>query len=496
MTEHKTLTTAEGIPVADNQNSLTAGARGPVLIQDFHLIEKLAHFNRERIPERVVHAKGAAAFGTFTITHDITRYSKAKVFSEIGKQTQVLLRFSTVGGEKGSADAERDPRGFAVKFYTEEGNWDLTGNNTPVFFIRDPIKFPDFIHTQKRNPQTNCKDANAKWDFWSLSPEALHQVTILFSDRGTPKTYRHMDGFGSHTFSLINAEGQRVWCKFHFKTKQGIENFTAEEAMRVKGEDPDHATRDLFDAIAQNNYPQWRVCIQVMTEEQAASYRDNPFDVTKVWSHKEYPLIDVGTLELNRNPQNYFAEVEQAAFSPSNVVPGISFSPDKMLQARVMSYPDAQRYRLGANYQQLPVNQPKCPVMHYQRDGAMALGNNGGSGPNYDPNSYEDAPKQDCAYVEPPLDLGNVKVDRYDHREGNDDYTQAGDLYRLLKPDAQERLIANIVGSLSGARQEIQMRQLCHFFRADVNYGRGVAEGLGIAIDPAMMAKLTAPVGV
>lgn len=496
MTEHKTLTTAEGIPVADNQNSLTAGARGPVLIQDFHLIEKLAHFNRERIPERVVHAKGAAAFGTFTITHDITRYSKAKVFSEIGKQTQVLLRFSTVGGEKGSADAERDPRGFAVKFYTEEGNWDLTGNNTPVFFIRDPIKFPDFIHTQKRNPQTNCKDANAKWDFWSLSPEALHQVTILFSDRGTPKTYRHMDGFGSHTFSLINAEGQRVWCKFHFKTKQGIENFTAEEAMRVKGEDPDHATRDLFDAIAQNNYPQWRVCIQVMTEEQAASYRDNPFDVTKVWSHKEYPLIDVGTLELNRNPQNYFAEVEQAAFSPSNVVPGISFSPDKMLQARVMSYPDAQRYRLGANYQQLPVNQPKCPVMHYQRDGAMALGNNGGSGPNYDPNSYEDAPKQNCTYAEPPLDLGNVKVDRYDHREGNDDYTQAGDLYRLLKPDAQERLIANIVGSLSGARQEIQMRQLCHFFRADVNYGRRVAEGLGIAIDPAMMAKLTAPVGV
>ena len=496
MTEHKTLTTAEGIPVADNQNSLTAGARGPVLIQDFHLIEKLAHFNRERIPERVVHAKGAAAFGTFTITHDITRYSKAKVFSEIGKQTQVLLRFSTVGGEKGSADAERDPRGFAVKFYTEEGNWDLTGNNTPVFFIRDPIKFPDFIHTQKRNPQTNCKDANAKWDFWSLSPEALHQVTILFSDRGTPKTYRHMDGFGSHTFSLINAEGQRVWCKFHFKTKQGIENFTAEEAMRVKGEDPDHATRDLFDAIAQNNYPQWRVCIQVMTEEQAASYRDNPFDVTKVWSHKEYPLIDVGTLELNRNPQNYFAEVEQAAFSPSNVVPGISFSPDKMLQARVMSYPDAQRYRLGANYQQLPVNQPKCPVMHYQRDGAMALGNNGGSGPNYDPNSYEDAPKQNCTYAEPPLDLGNIKVDRYDHREGNDDYTQAGDLYRLLKPDAQERLIANIVGSLSGTRQEIQMRQLCHFFRADVNYGRRVAEGLGIAIDPAMMAKLSAPVGV
>ncbi|MFB2769028.1 catalase [Pelatocladus sp. BLCC-F211] len=487
MADPKTLTTADGIPVADNQNSLTAGERGPVLMQDFHLMEKLAHFNRERIPERVVHAKGAAAFGTFTVTQDITRYSKAKVFSEIGKQTQVLLRFSTVGGEKGSADAERDPRGFAVKFYTEEGNWDLAGNNTPVFFIRDPLKFPDFIHTQKRNPQTNYKDANAMWDFWSLSPEALHQVTILFSDRGTPKTYRHMNGYGSHTFSLINAQGQRVWCKFHFKTIQGIENFTAEEAIRVKGEDPDHATRDLFEAIARGDYPKWRVCIQVMTEEQAAHHQDNPFDLTKIWKHSEYPLIDVGILELNRNPQNYFAEVEQAAFSPSNVVPGISFSPDKVLQARIMSYPDAHRYRIGANYQQLPVNQPKCPVMHYQRDGAMALGNNGGSTPNYEPNSYEDTPKQNCAYAEPALDLGNVKVDRYDHRAGNDDYTQAGDLYRLMTPDQQQRLIQNIVGSLSQARSEIQMRLLCHFFRADVNYGRRVAEGLGITIDPAMI---------
>lgn len=496
MAEHKTLTTADGIPVADNQNSLTAGERGPVLMQDFHLMEKLAHFNRERIPERVVHAKGAAAFGTFTVTHDITRYSKAKVFSEIGKQTQVLLRFSTVGGEKGSADAERDPRGFAVKFYTEEGNWDLTGNNTPVFFIRDPLKFPDFIHTQKRNPQTNCKDANAMWDFWSLSPEALHQITILFSDRGTPKTYRHMDGFGSHTFSLINAQGERVWCKFHFKTLQGIENFTAQEAVRVMGEDPDHATRDLFEAIEQGNYPKWRVCIQVMTEEQAARHRDNPFDLTKVWKHSEYPLIDVGMLELNRNPQNYFAEVEQSAFSPSNVVPGISFSPDKVLQARIMSYPDAQRYRLGANYQQLPVNQPKCPVMHYQRDGAMALGNNGGNAPNYEPNSYEDAPKQNCAYAEPALDLGHAKAARYDHRQGNDDYTQAGDLYRLMTPDQQERLVQNIVGSLSQARQDLQMRQLCHFFRADVKYGMRIAEKLGIAINPSMIPTSAHPVGV
>ncbi|MGM3309347.1 catalase [Anabaena sp. WFMT] len=487
MTDKKALTTAEGIPVADNQNSLTAGSRGPVLMQDFFLMEKLAHFNRERIPERVVHAKGAAAFGTFTVTQDITRYSKAKVFAEVGKQTQVLVRFSTVGGEKGSADAERDPRGFAIKFYTEEGNWDLAGNNTPVFFIRDPLKFPDFVHTQKRNPQTNCKDANAVWDYWSLNPEALHQVTILFSDRGVPKSYRHMHGFGSHTFSLINEQGQRVWCKFHLKTKQGIQNLTSEEAVKVKGEDPDHATRDLFAAIEQKDYPQWDVSIQVMTEEQAAQHPDNPFDLTKVWKFSEYPLIEVGILELNRNPENYFAEVEQSAFSPSNVVTGIGFSPDKVLQARIMSYPDAQRYRIGANYQQLPVNQPKCPVAHHQRDGAMALGNNGGNAPNYEPNSHEGSPQQNPAYAEPALDLGNVKCDRYNHREGNDDYTQAGDLYRIMTPDQQEQLIQNILGSLSQAGTDIQKRQICHFFRADVNYGRRVAEGLGIVIDPAMI---------
>jgi catalase len=498
MAEHNSITTADGIPVSDNQNSLTAGDRGPILMQDFHLMEKLAHFNRERIPERVVHAKGAAAFGTFTVTHDVSQYTKAKLFSEIGKQTPILMRFSTVGGEKGSADTDRDPRGFAVKFYTEEGNWDVVGNNTPVFFIRDPIKFPDFAHTQKRNPQTNCKDANAKWDFWSLSPEALHQITILFSDRGTPKSYRHMDGFGSHTFSLIDATGLRVWCKFHFKTQQGIENLPAAEATRLAGSDPDYTTRDLFDSILhgrgsaneQKNYPKWRVCIQVMTETQAANHQDNPFDLTKVWKHSEYPLIDIGMLELNRNPQNYFAQVEQAAFSPSNVVPGISFSPDKVLQARIMSYPDAQRYRLGANYQQLPVNQPKCPVMHYQRDGAMALGDNGGSTPNYDPNSHESAPRQNCAYADPAWDLGHVKVDRYDHHQGNDEYSQAGDLYRLLKPDAQQRLVDNIVGSLSGVREDIQMRQLCHFFRADPQYGMQIAAGLGIKLDPAMMPEL------
>ncbi|WP_017316322.1 catalase [Mastigocladopsis repens] len=496
MTEPQNLTTADGIPVADNQNSLTAGPRGPVLMQDFHLMEKLAHFNRERIPERVVHAKGAAAFGTFTVTNDINRYSKAKLFSEIGKKTEVLLRFSTVGGEKGSADAERDPRGFAVKFYTEEGNWDITGNNTPVFFIRDPLKFPDFIHTQKRNPQTNYKDHNAIWDFWSLSPESLHQVTILFSDRGIPKTYRHMDGFGSHTFSLINAKGERVWCKFHFKTLQGHQTLTSEESTKLKGEDPDHATRDLFEAIAQGDYPKWRMCIQVMTEEQASKHPDNPFDLTKVWKHADYPLIEVGILELNRNPENYFAEVEQAAFSPSAVVPGVNFSPDKVLQARIMSYPDAQRYRLGGNYQQLPVNQPKCPVMHHQRDGFMALGNNGGSAPNYEPHSAEGTPKQNPAYAEPPIHLGDVAVDRYDHRQGNDDYTQAGDLYRLLTPDQQQRLVENIVASLRQARKDIQMRQLCHFFQADISYGRRVAEGLGISIDPSMLRVTAQAVGV
>ncbi|MEH1785494.1 catalase [Nostoc sp.] len=495
MTEPQKLTTADGIPVADNQNSLTAGSRGPVLIQDFHLIEKLAHFNRERIPERVVHAKGAGAFGIFTVTNDISHYTKAKLFSEIGKKTEVLLRFSTVGGEKGSADAERDPRGFAVKFYTEEGNWDITGNNTPVFFIRDPLKFPDFIHTQKRNPQTNYKDHNAIWDFWSLSPESLHQVTILFSDRGIPKDYRHMDGFGSHTFSLINAQGDRVWTKFHFKTLQGHQTLTNEESAKLKGEDPDHATRDLFEAIAQGNYPKWRLSIQVMTEEQAAKHPDNPFDLTKVWKQGEYPLIEVGILELNQNPENYFAEVEQAAFSPSAVVPGVSFSPDKVLQARLFSYPDAQRYRLGGNYQQLPVNQPKCPVSHNQRDGFMALGNNGGSGPNYEPNSVEGTPKENPAYAEPPSHLGDVRVDRYSHREGNDDYTQAGNLYRLLTPEQQERLAKNIVGSLSQARQDIQMRQLCHFFRADISYGSRVAEGLGISIDPSVFSAHAQPVG-
>lgn len=479
LNESKQLTTASGYPLSDDQNTLTVGPRGPVLLQDFHLLEKLAHFNRERIPERVVHAKGAGAHGTLTITNDITHYSKAKIFSHVGKTTELFIRFSTVGGEKGSADSARDPRGFAIKFYTEEGIWDLTGNNTPVFFIRDPLKFPDFIHTQKRDPETNLKSATMMWDFWSLSPESLHQVTILFSDRGTPDGFRHMHGFSSHTFSMINAQDERVWVKFHVKTLQGIRNLTAEAATKLAGENPDYATEDLFRAIANGDFPCWRLCIQVMTDEQAAAFPYNPFDLTKVWPQGDFPLIEVGILELNRNPENYFAEVEQVAFSPAHVVPGISFSPDKMLQARIMSYGDAHRYRLGANHEQLPINAPRTAINHYQRDGFMSLNGNGGAGPNYGPNSFN-GPVQNPAYNEPPQWIEG-DVARHDHRDGNDDYTQAGDLFRLMTTDERTRLIENIVDSMRTVPREIQERQIAHFYKADPAYGLGVAAGLGLA---------------
>ncbi|TWA80440.1 catalase [Azospirillum brasilense] len=474
------LTTGAGIPVADNQNSLTAGPRGPVLMQDFHLIEKLAHFNRERIPERVVHAKGAGAYGVFRVTKDVTPYTSARFLSEVGKETEVFLRFSTVGGEKGSADAERDPRGFAVKFYTEDGNYDLVGNNTPVFFVRDPLKFPDFIHTQKRNPATNLKDPTAVWDFFSLSPETMHQLTILFSDRGTPRGYRHMDGFSSHTFSWINAAGERFWVKVHFKTRQGIQNFTADQAVRMAGVDPDHATRDLFAAIRDGDFPAWTVSVQIMPEVEADSYRINPFDVTKVWPHADYPLVEIGELVLNRNPQNYFAEVEQAAFSPANVVPGVSFSPDKMLQGRLFAYADAHRYRLGANHQALPVNRPHAAeVRNHQRDGAMRFDGNGGGSPNYEPNSFG-GPVQNRAVAEPPLRIAGDAA-RYDHREGNDDYAQAGALFRLIGAEAQGRLMDTIANSLGEAPGFIQRRQLAHFFAADPAYGAGIAKRLGVS---------------
>lgn len=477
--DKKTLTTASGIPVADNQNSRSAGPRGPLTLDDFHLVEKLAHFNREVIPERRVHAKGSGAWGTFRVTQDICHLSRAALFSAVGKETPIFLRFSTVGGERGSADTERDPRGFALKFYTEEGNWDVVGNNTPVFFIRDPLKFPDFIHTQKRHPATNLKSPQMMWDFWSLSPESLHQVTILFSDRGIPDGYRHMHGFGSHTFSLINQQGERVFVKWHFKSQQGIKNLSVEDAARLAGSDPDYAQRDLHQAIEQGDFPRWRVCIQVMSELQAASRKENPFDVTKVWSQREFPLQEVGIIELNRNPANYFAEVEQAAFAPSNVVPGIGLSPDRMLQGRVFAYADAQRYRVGTNYQQLPVNAPQCPYHNYQRDGAMRFDGNNAGASNYEPNSDASAPKQDKQYREPALNFSGA-VDRYDHREDDDYYRQAGDLYRLMSAEQQAILTGNIIRAMATVSRDVQQRQLEHFRQADVQYGAAIAAGLGI----------------
>ena len=474
------LTTASGIPVDDNQNSITAGRRGPVLLQDFHLIEKLQHFNRERIPERVVHAKGSGAYGTFTVTHDISKYTKAKLFAAIGKQTDTFLRFSTVGGEKGSADTERDPRGFAVRFYTEEGNWDLVGNNTPTFFLKDGIKFPDFIHTQKRDPQTNLKSAQNVWDFWSRTPESLHQVTILFSDRGTPDGYRHMDGFGSHTYSLINDAGERVWVKWHFKTLQGIKNLTASEAQRLAGVDPDYAQRDLFTAIVQGDFPRWSVEIQVMDDTQRAAWEAqtgwDAFDLTKVWPQGDFPRIPVGILELNRNPDNYHADVEQAALSPSNIVPGLGYSPDKMLQARLFAYHDAQLYRVGTNHQHLPVNRPRCPFHNQQRDGAMAIVG-GGAAPNYDPVHADIPAAGGFGHGDAGWPLEGA-AGRYDTRAVDDHFTQAGNLFRLLTDDGKRNLIDNIAGSLSGADAAIQDRQIAHFLKADPAYGQGVAEAI------------------
>ncbi len=481
MSERKTLTTAAGIPVSDNQTSLTAGERGPTLIQDHYLLEKLAHFNRERIPERVVHAKAAGAHGTLTITHDITQYTKAKLFSEVGKKTEMFGRFSTVAGEKGSADTVRDVRGFSLKFYTEEGNWDMVGNNTPTFFIRDAIKFPDFIHTQKRVPQTNLRSPVMWWDFWAQVPESLHQVTILFSDRGIPAGIPYMNGYGSHTYSFINAQDERFWVKFHFKTQQGIKCMTQEEGDRMAGKDPDYHTGQLFEAIERGDYPKWTFSVQIMPEVEAETYRWNPFDLTKVWPHGDYPLIEVGVMELNRNPKNYFAEVEQAAFSPANIVPGISFSPCKMLQARIFAYADAHRYRLGANYELLPINRPRAAEAHnYQRDGLMRFDGNAGPAVNYEPNTFG-GPVADPAYAEPPLKISG-DADRYEQKRGvDDDYIQPGNLFRLMPPDEQERLITNIVSTLEDVPQEIQEKMVEHFTRADPAYGAGVAEGLGIS---------------
>ena len=472
------MTTDAGIPVADNQNSLSAGERGPLLMADYQLIERMAHFNRERVPERVVHAKGAGAYGTLTITHDISQYTCARLFSTIGNTCKSFHRFSTVAGEQGSPDTVRDPRGFSCKFYTEEGNWDLVGNNTPVFFVRDPLKFQDFIHSQKRHPQTGLRDNTMQWDFWSLSPESLHQVTILFSDRGIPATYRHMNGYSSHTFSLWNNKQERFWVKWHLKTMQGIQCLTDKAAAMIAGEDLDHHRRDLFNCIEQGDFPKWRVQIQVMPEKEAEVYSINPFDLTKVWPHKDYPLMEVGLLELNRNPDNYFAEVEQAAFEPSNTPPGMGVSPDKMLQGRLMSYPDAHRYRIGANYAALPVNRPQHAANNYNRDGHLRFDGNFGGQVNYQPNSFE-GPIDSPQFREPPLSISG-HADRYDHSKNSDDFSQAGDLYRLMNDDQKRQLTDNIARSMKSVPKAIQLRQLAHFNKADPDYGKRISMLLGI----------------
>lgn len=479
------LTTAAGAPVSNDQAAITTGPKeGYTLLQDSHLLEKLAHFNRERIPERIVHAKGAGAFGYFEVTHDLSKYTRANFLSQVGKKTDLAVRFSTVGGERGSSDSARDPRGFALKFYTEEGNYDLVGNNTPIFFIRDAIKFPDFVHTQKRNPQTNLPDPDMFWDFLSLTPESVHQVTILFSDRGTPVDYRHMDGHSSHTYMWYNAQGDYVWVKYHFKAKLGFKTLTADEATELSGKNPNHATEDLFNAIEEKNFPEWELFVQIMTPEQAKNYKFDPFDVTKVWYHSDFPLLPVGRMVLNRNPENYFAEVEQIAFAPSNFVPGIGPSPDKLLQGRLFAYPDAHRWRLGANHQQIPVNTPKCPFHTYQRDGMSSVNGNGGAGPNYWPNSVG-APAPDASFAPPAIEIQAV-IDRHTRPDENADYIQAGELFaRVLSPTDQDHLISNIAGHLGGARPEIQKRQCAVFYRAHPDYGIRVAKALGL--DPSFL---------
>ncbi|WP_420145161.1 catalase [Sphingobium sp.] len=479
----KDLTTAAGAPVIDNVNIMTAGPRGPALLQDVWLIEKLAHFDREVIPERRMHAKGSGAFGTFTVTHDVTRYSKASMFAQVGKKTEVFQRFSTVAGERGAADAERDIRGWATKFYTDEGNWDLVGNNTPVFFFRDPLRFPDLNHVVKRDPRTGLRSAQNNWDFWTLLPEALHQVTIVMSDRGIPRSYRHMHGFGSHTYSLINADGERFWAKFHFRCLQGIENLTDAESVDVIGKDRESHGRDLLESIDRGDYPRWQLCFQIMTEEQARQHRHNPFDLTKVWPKGDYPLIPVGELELNRNPDNFFADVEQASFTPANIVPGIGFSPDKMLQARLFSYGDAARYRLGVNHHSIPVNAPKCPFHSYHRDGQMRVDGNLGATTPYFPNSlgvWDDHPE----LREPPLPIGDV-ADHWDHRVDEDYFEQPGILFRKMTTKEQDRLFANTARAISGASLDVQMRHVANCTQADPAYGEGVARALGLALPQA-----------
>lgn len=484
MKEKKILTTNQGNPVPNDQASITTQKPTMTLLSDSHTIEKLAHFDRERIPERVVHAKGSGAFGYFEVTHDVTQYTCADFLSKIGKKTDMLARFSTVGGEKGSADTARDPRGFALKFYTDQGNYDMVGNNTPTFFIRDGIKFPDFIHTQKRNPETNLKDATMFWDFLSLTPESIHQVTILFSDRGTPDGFRHMHGYSSHTYMWYNAKGEHVWIKWHFRTNQGIKNLTDAQATELAGTDPDYATRDLHESIAKNDFPSWNAYVQIMKPEDADKYKFDAFDITKVWSQKDYPLIPVGKFVLNRNPEDYFGQIEQAAFSPSNFVPGISASPDKMLQVRLFSYPDTHRHRLGANFHQIPVNAPKSEANTYQRDGAMNMGMPHGQSPapNYYPNSMNGA-APDAKFTPPSLDIQGLAA-RHEYQVGDIDFVQAGDLYgRVLSDYDKTNLVNNLVGHMSGAIDRVKYRQAALFYKAHPEYGTRVAEGLGLDVN-------------
>jgi len=479
MSDRNKLTTNAGGPVVSNQHVLTAGPRGPMLLQDTWFLEKLAHFDREVIPERRMHAKGTGAYGTFTVTHDITRYTRASLFSQIGKKTDLFVRFSTVAGERGAADAERDIRGFAIKFYTDEGNWDLVGNNTPVFFLRDPLKFPDLNHVVKRDPRTNMHSAKNNWDFWTLLPEALHQVTVLMSDRGIPASYRHMHGFGSHTFSFINAENTRFWVKFHLRTQQGIRNLTDDEAALLIGRDRDSHQRDLFEAIERGDFPRWTMYVQIMPEEDAEKCPYHPFDLTKVWPHADYPLIEVGVLELNRNPENYFAEVEQAAFNPANVVPGISFSPDKMLQGRLFSYGDAQRYRLGVNHHLIPVNQPRCPFHSFHRDGMMRVDGNYGGHTSYEPNSLG-AWQEQPEFSEPPLKI-DTTADRWNYPCDDDDYfLQPGNLFRLMTDAQKQALFGNTGRAMEGVPHEIKARHARHCWKADPAYGEGVMKALGL----------------
>ncbi len=477
------IRTAAGAPVTDNQDSMTAGKRGPLALEDVWFLEKMAHFDREVIPERRMHAKGSGAFGTFKVTHDITKYTKADIFSEVGKETEMLARFSTVAGERGAADAERDIRGFAMKFYTEDGNWDLVGNNTPVFFFRDPMKFIDLNHAIKRDPRTNMRSPNTNWDFWTSLPEALLQVTIIMGDRGIPSSYRHMHGFSSHAYSMINAEDERVWVKFHFRSQQGIKNLTDQEAEKVVGMDRESHQRDLYEAIEQEKYPKWKMYIQVMTEEEADAMENNPFDLTKMWLKEDYPLMPVGEFELNRNPDNYFAQIEQAAFNPANSVPGISFSPDRMLQGRLFSYGDAQRYRLGVNHHQIPVNSPKAVVNphSFHRDGQMRVDGNLGSELHYEPNSYGNW-KDDPDNNLPKQKGGDIY--RYDFREDDSDYyTQPGLLFRGMTEDQKQVLFDNTARNMGDSTLQIKHRHIFNCYQADPAYGKGVAEAMNINID-------------